>query len=109
MEPDATNPGPNKPPLKDPSLKSLKLREIPLTTQFAKEQLDEYLTQQIHDKTYDGTNDRHLPPNELDALALNEIAVSRGQGYFFFLPSRNSWNHQTFEPKSRGPQPDGLG
>ncbi|CAO2652461.1 Nn.00g007440.m01.CDS01 [Neocucurbitaria sp. VM-36] len=86
-----------------------KLRDLPHSScHFWKKQLNEYVAQQVRDRTYDGTNDRYLPPNEIDALALNEIAVSEGQGFFLFLPNRNSWNHQTYEPKSRGPRPQDL-
>lgn len=86
-----------------------KLREIPpAPAYFWKQPLHEYLNQEARDKTYDGTNSRKLPPNEIDALALNEVAAAKGQGFFLFLPSRNSWSHQTYEPKSRGPTLDNL-
>ena len=88
---------------------SPKLRDLPLSqSAFCKAELDEYLAQKVCDTTHDSTNDRILPPNEIDALGLNEIAVSKGEGYFFFLPNRNSWGKQSFDPKSRGPT-GGLG
>ncbi|KAJ5062907.1 hypothetical protein J3E74DRAFT_239996, partial [Bipolaris maydis] len=86
-----------------------RLREIaPSAQHFWKDDLDEYLTQQVRDRTYDSTNDRNLPANEIDALALNEIAVARKEGFFFFLPSRSSWSRQTFNPPNRGPSPGDL-
>ncbi|KAH3938815.1 hypothetical protein HBH98_172470 [Parastagonospora nodorum] len=86
-----------------------KLREIPASQrQFWKEELSDHVAQQVRDKTHDGSNDRSLLPNEIDALALNEIAVLRGAGFFMFLPNRHSWSKQTYDPKSRGPGPDSL-
>lgn len=49
-----------------------------------------------------------LLPNEIDTLALNEIAVLRGAGFFMFLLNWNSWSKQVFDLKSRGPEPDSL-
>lgn len=86
-----------------------RLRDIPTSSRFFwRDELQEYLTQRVRDRTHDSTNDRDLPPNEIDCLALNEIAVSEGQGFFFFLPSRVSFSHQTFDPKNRGPSIEDL-
>ncbi|KAH3968506.1 hypothetical protein HBH98_172270 [Parastagonospora nodorum] len=88
-----------------PLAKSIpRLRDIALSPRcFWKDDLQAYLIQKVRDRTYDSTNDRDLPSNEIDCLALNEIAVAEGQGFFLFLPNRSSWSHQTSEPKSRGP------
>ncbi|USP75478.1 hypothetical protein yc1106_02752 [Curvularia clavata] len=87
----------------------LRLREIPTSQRyFWREELSSHIRQQVRDRTHDGANDRPLLPNEIDALALNEIAVLRGAGFFMFLPSRNSWNKQMFDPKNRGPAADSL-
>jgi len=86
-----------------------RLRDItPSSRCFWKEDIREHLAQQIKDRTYDSTNERDLPANEIDALALNEIAVAHKDGFFFFLPSRTSWSRQTFEPSNRGPAPGSL-
>ena len=68
-----------------------KLREIPISPRyFWLEELSDHIRQQVCDRTHDGANDRLLLPNEIDALALNEIAVVRGAGFFMFLLNRNS-------------------
>lgn len=93
-----------------PKLKAqLQLRDIPTSDRyFTAHSLGDYVSLQVRDKTYDGTNDRLLPSNEIDVLALNELAASEGQGFSMFLPSRHSWSRQTFEPRSRGPRPEDL-
>ncbi|XP_014559608.1 hypothetical protein COCVIDRAFT_24092 [Bipolaris victoriae FI3] len=86
-----------------------KLRDIPTSDlYFSDHPLSNYIVQQVRDKTFDGTNHRDLPPNEVDVLALNEIAVSEGEGFFFFLPNRSSWSRQTYEPRSRGPTAENM-
>jgi len=95
---------------KDPrNSPSPRLRDIPTSPRhFWQPQLSAYVAQRVLDRTHDGTNERWIPANEIDALALNEIAVAQQSGFFQFLPSRNSWSRQTFDPKSRGPASDGL-
>jgi hypothetical protein len=84
------------------------IRELPTSARyFWKGTYAEYVRQEISDKTADGTNPRKLPPNEILALALNEVAAKAGSGFFFHAPNRDSWSRQAFEPKSRGPPPLG--
>jgi hypothetical protein len=86
-----------------------RLRDLPISPRcFWKADLSSQILQRVLDKTHDGTNDRWLPPNEIDSMALNEIAVTFGSGFFFFLPNRHGWSKQAFDPKSRGPDPSSL-
>ncbi|KAJ4352265.1 uncharacterized protein N0V89_007612 [Didymosphaeria variabile] len=43
----------------------------------------------VQDDAGDGTNALSLRPNEVAVMALNEVAVARGRGFFWHLPSRD--------------------
>lgn len=74
------------------------LRQLPQEYRFLKSTYAEHKSQVIYDKTADGTNKRELYPNELATMALNELAVSRGRGLFYHLPSRESWRKEPAKP-----------
>lgn len=67
------------------------------------------LDQTIFDKVSDGTS-RQIPPNEITVMALNEIAVQRGRGFFLHLKNRDGWKKHPSEelcPASRVPPQPG--
>ena len=67
---------------------SLTLRTLPQSSRhFWKTSHLDQVSQSMND--YIGVK-RELPPNEIAVMALNEIAVERGHGFFFHLKSRVS-------------------
>ncbi|EGP81884.1 uncharacterized protein MYCGRDRAFT_98074 [Zymoseptoria tritici IPO323] len=52
------------------------------------------LTQQIQDQTIDKDLNgfkRAIPDNETRVMALNELACEHGEGFLYYLPSRDVW------------------
>lgn len=77
------------------------LRTLPTSPRhFWKESVEEQLSQEMHDRR-EHMITRPLPGHEIMAMALNEIAAHRGQGFFFHLPSRHYW--KKYEDSSRLP------
>ena len=86
---------------------TLTLRTLPESSRyFWKTSHSEQLSQTVHDKRSDG-NKRLLLANEVAVMALNEIAVTRGQGFFFYLKNRTCWRGEPQDcPRSRAlPRP----
>ena len=86
---------------------TLTLRTLPESSRyFWKTSHSEQLSQTVYDKRSDG-NKRLLPANEVAVMALNEIAVTRGQGFFFYLKNRTCWRGAPQDcPRSRAlPRP----
>jgi len=67
---------------------------------FSKDRHEEFVSLSVYENSFDSTNHRTLPINELDVLALNEIAASHKNGYFFHLPNRNSGSKVNFNRKA---------
>ena len=86
---------------------TLTLRTLPESSRyFWKTSHSEQLSQTVYDKRSDG-NQRLLPANEVAVMALNEIAATRGQGFFFHLKNRTCWRGAPQDcPRSRAlPRP----
>lgn len=69
---------------------------------FWKDDSAEQLSQQVSDRNNRGVK-RILPQNEVTVMALNEIAVYAGRGFFQHLPSRDVWK----TPANEGLMPPG--
>lgn len=68
-------------------------------------------SQKMADRSPDGTL-RMLSGNELVVMALNEVAVQRGRGFFYHFKSKDRWKNRQSEdakicPKSRVPSQPG--
>jgi len=84
--------------------KSETLRELPRSDRlFWKTDLSEQLAQKARDKHTDNTP-RNLLRHEIETMALHEVAVFRGRGFFQYLPSREALKKPKTElllPKER--------
>lgn len=72
--------------MSEPSLRELSLSDF----HFWRDSPSEQFSLTVTDQKSDG-NTRALPKNEIIAMALNEIAVRYGRGFFFHLLSRRGW------------------
>lgn len=83
------------------------LRSLPASPRhFWRNSLEEQLSFTQYDLKAASNFKRSIPGNELLALALNEIAVSRGRGFFLHLLCRDawtSWPNEEMHPGSRVP------
>jgi hypothetical protein len=86
------------------------LQELPLDFSFVKStyQGQIRLHQAVQDTAGDGTTAPSLRANEVTVMALNEIAVAQGRGFFWHLPTRdrlkndrNTTNHGKEDKKTR--------
>lgn len=68
---------------------------------FWKPGLSEQLSLVVRDKRFNSGIPRPLPPNEMIAMALNEIAAHKGYGFFFFLPNANTYGDKGGDPACR--------
>lgn len=83
------------------------LRTLPISDRyFWKASIGEQLSQCVWDQGSDYSK-RQLPGNEITVLGLNEIAAARRRGFFYHLPSRESWKGMSKMgdrvPQSRSP------
>lgn len=82
------------------------LRDLPLTDRyFWKDSIESQLAQTVVDKDWN-SNKRILPGNEVTAMALNELAASRGRGFFFYMLTREAWKtwpNENLYPADRRP------
>lgn len=113
LDADATNVEqlPVEPPVIPPrrKIKTTTLRDLEQSDRhFWKDSLAEQLAQSVKDKSTDG-NLRKLPGNETTVMALNEIAVQRGRGFFYhFRETHGGWKSHSNEdlwPGSRDHRP----
>jgi len=91
---------------KKPNIPSMLLKPIPTSDKIS--EMDQNIVQ-INDKDADGRK-RKLPDNEVGALILNEFATLSGNGFFYYLPSRDVWKmnpQESRRPKSRTPEAPG--
>ncbi|KEQ85229.1 hypothetical protein M438DRAFT_272025 [Aureobasidium pullulans EXF-150] len=92
---------------KQPAKDSL-LRNLPISGRhFWKGTLAEQLSATQLDNRPTNKSKRSMPGNELTVMALNEVAISHGRGFFFHVLGRDSWTSwptEDMHPKSRVPQ-----
>lgn len=69
---------------------SLKLLPPSQSLLFCKDTYEEQAKFRVVDKLKTG-GERNLPSNEILVMALNEIAVLRGHGFFLHLRNRDCW------------------
>ena len=110
---DAEQPPAEPPAVASPRRKAkastVTLRDLgPSGRHFWRDSLAEQLSQSVNDKGTDG-NLRKLPGNEITVMALNEIAVQRGRGFFYhFRETHGGWKSHSKEslwPGSRDHRP----
>ena len=102
-----SNNGTRSPAMAPPSCK---LSELPVARRFfwapSSRGFHKLLDPGVTEKNF-SSSERKLTANEVLSLALNEVAAERGQGYFWYLQSRNSGAREKFDPQSRKPEPAG--
>jgi hypothetical protein len=83
------------------------LRSLPVSARhFWRSCLEEQLSFTQYDLKAVTNFKRSMPGNELLTMALNEIAVTRGRGFFFHILCRDawtSWPNADMHPESRVP------
>lgn len=86
------------------------LRGLPLDFTFVESSYESQVRLQevVQDSAGDGTTAPGLRANEVAAMALNEVAVSCGRGFFWHLPNRdrlkndrNTANHGKEDKRTR--------
>ncbi|KAJ4345676.1 uncharacterized protein N0V89_011811 [Didymosphaeria variabile] len=65
------------------------LQELPLDFTFVKSSYQSQVQQVVRDNAGDGTTTTGLRANEVTVMALNEIAVAHGRGFFWHFPNRD--------------------
>lgn len=91
----STDPGSaenESPPKRRQKSKSNVLKDLPNSRErfFCQNTYEAQLGLRVTDKIKSG-GERKLPDNEMLVMALNEVAVSRGSGFFFHIRNRDCW------------------